>query len=109
LVHVLATSSSVADSDDVSETSTALPLFKAALRELPQMDSIYVGFDNGGWLQVRPLSGANDEQRERLRATMPGADVVINLVRPFPGGELRMRRVFEDRQGNEVGQLDLWR
>jgi adenylate cyclase len=109
LVHVLATSSSITDSDEVSETSTALPLFKAALQELPQMDSIYVGFDNGGWLQVRPLSGVNDEQRERLRATMPGADVVINLVRPFPEGELPMRRVFEDRQGNEVGQLDLWK
>lgn len=47
IVNVLATSSSVADSDDRSETGRAIPLFKAALHEMPQMDSIYVGFANG--------------------------------------------------------------
>jgi adenylate cyclase len=47
LVNVLATSSSVADSDERSETGRAIPLFKAALQELPQMDSIYAGFENG--------------------------------------------------------------
>jgi len=52
----------VASTDEMTETSTALPLFKAALRELPQMDSIYVGFENGGWLQVRLLSELNNEQ-----------------------------------------------
>src|SRR5262252_1025803 len=56
LVRVLAASSSVAESDQVTETSAAVPLFKAALRELPQMDSIYVGFENGAWLQVRRLN-----------------------------------------------------
>ena len=109
LVHVLATSSSVATSDEVTETSTALPLFKTALLELPQMDSIYVGFENGAWLQVRLLGELNDEQRERLRATMVGADVAINLVRPTESGALPMRRIFEDRQGDKVGQLDLWK
>jgi adenylate cyclase len=109
LVHVLATSSSVADSDEVTETSTALPLFKTALLELPQMDSIYVGFENGGWLQMRLLSELNDEQRKRLRATMAGADIAINLVRPTESGELPMRRIFEDREANKVGQFDLWK
>jgi adenylate cyclase len=109
LVHVLATSSSVADSDDVTEISAALPVFKAALLELPQMDSIYVGFENGGWLQVRLLSELNDAQRARLRATMVGADIAINLVRPTESGELPMRRIFEDREGDQVGQLDLWK
>src|SRR6202035_1091319 len=28
---------------------------------------------------------------------------------PTPSGELPMRRIFEDQQGNEVGQLDLWK
>jgi adenylate cyclase len=108
LVRVLATSSSVADSDQLAETGAAASLFKAALRELPQMDSIYVGFENGAWLQVRRLNELNDEQRERLRAT-PGADVAINLVRPTGSGELPMRRVFEDERGNEIGQVDLWK
>ena len=108
LVHVLATSSSVADSNERTETGRAIPLFKAVLQELPQMDSIYAGFENGAWLQVRRISELNDEQRGRLRAT-PGADIAINLVRPTPSGELPMRRIFEDQQGNEVGQLDLWK
>src|SRR5258708_7357562 len=81
---------------------------KAVLQELPQMDSLYIGFNNGAWLQVRRISELNDQQRERLRAT-PGAKIAINLVRPTPSGELPMRRIFEDQQGNEVGQLDLWK
>jgi adenylate cyclase len=72
LVNVLATSSSVADSNERTETGPAIPLFKAALQELPRMDSIYAGFGNGAWLQVRRMSELNDEQRVRLRAT-PGA------------------------------------
>jgi adenylate cyclase len=108
LVHVLATSSTVADSNERTETGRAIPLFKAVLQELPQTDSVYAGFENGAWLQVRRIGDLNDEQRGRLRAT-PDANIAINLVRPTPSGELPMRRIFEDQQGNEVGQLDLWK
>ena len=97
LVNVLATSSSVADSNERSETGRAIPLFKAALSELPQMDSIYAGFENGAWLQVRRTSDLSEDQRERLRATA-NADIVINLVRPTPSGDLPMRRIFQDRK-----------
>jgi adenylate cyclase len=92
MVRVLATSSSVSDSQEVTETSAALPLFKSALLELPQMDSIYGGFESGAWLDVRLLSELND--RERLRATMASADVAIDLVRPTESRELPMRRIF---------------
>jgi adenylate cyclase len=108
LLHVLATSSSLADSNERTETGPAIPLFKAVLQELPHLDSIYAGFENGAWLQVRRIGELNGEQRERLRAT-PDASTAINLVRPAPGGELPMRRIFEDGQGNEVGQIDLWK
>src|ERR1700759_3154779 len=108
LANVLATSSSVADSNERTEIGPAIPLFKAALQELPQMDSVYAGFENGAWLQVRRIGELSHEQRERLRAT-PSANIAINLVRPTPSGELPMRRIFEDQQGNEVGQLDLWK
>jgi adenylate cyclase len=107
LVKVLATSSSVADSNERSETGRAIPLFKAALQELPQMDSIYAGFENGGWLQVRRTGHLSEDQRERLRATA-NADFVINLVRPTPAGDLPMRRIFQDREGNEIGEIDMW-
>jgi adenylate cyclase len=108
LVNVLATSSSVADSNERSETGRAVPLFKAALQELPQMDSIYAGFENGAWLQVRRTSDLTDDQRERLRAPK-NADLVINLIRPTAAGDLPMRRIFQDRQGNEVDEVDLWK
>ena len=107
LLDVLASSSSVADTNQRTEVGPAIPLFKTALRQLPQMDSIYVGFENGAWLQVRRLNDLNDDQRQRLRAT-PGADMAINLVRPTASGDLPMRRIFEDQRGNEVGQVDLW-
>jgi adenylate cyclase len=107
LVNVLATSSSLADSNERSETGRAIPLFKQALRELPQMDSIYAGFENGAWLQVRRTSDLTDDQRERLRATA-NADIVINLVRPTPSGDLPMRRIFQDADSNEIGEIDLW-
>src|SRR6185295_16070287 len=100
LVNVLATSSSLADSNERSETGRAIPLFKQALRELPQMDSIYAGFENGAWLQVRRTSDLTDDQRERLRATA-NADIVVNLVRPTPSGDLPMRRIFQDADSNE--------
>src|SRR6202008_873548 len=62
LVDVLATSSSIADSNERTETGRAIPLFKAVLQELPQTDSVYAGFENGAWLQVRRISELNDEQ-----------------------------------------------
>ena len=88
----------MADSNERTEIGPAIPLFKAALLELPQMDSIYVGFENGAWLQVRRTNELSDEQRERLRAP-PGADIAISLIRPTSSGELPMRRIFEDRAG----------
>src|SRR3954447_9768259 len=87
VVNVLATSASVADSNERSETGRAIPLFKAALQEMPQMDSIYAGFENGAWLQARRINGLTDEQRERLRAPA-NADIAINLIRPTAAGEL---------------------
>lgn len=108
IVDVLSSSSSVADSDERSEVGRAIPLFKAAVLEVPQIDSIYVAYDNGGWLQMHPLYHLNDEQRTKLRVP-PGAAFGISLIRPTPTGELPMRRVFEDQQGNELAQLDLWK
>jgi adenylate cyclase len=108
IVQVLSSSSSVADSDERSETGRAIPLFKAALLEVPQMDSLYVGYDNGGWLQVRPLSRLTETQRTRLRAPKD-ASFAVSLIRPTPDGALPMRRIFEDEEDNEVDQLDLWK
>src|SRR6516225_2606047 len=107
LVRVLSSNPSLADSDDRSEKDSAIVLFKAALRKLPQADSFYVGYDNGCWLQVRRLDVLDPTERRKLGAP-PGAIYNVNLVRPTSGGALPMRRVFEDEQGNKIEQLDLW-
>src|SRR5499427_5819920 len=107
LVRVLSSNPSLADSDDRSEVDGAISLFKTALHELPQADSLYVGYDNGCWLQVRRLDVLDPTERWKLGAP-PGAVYNVNLVRPTSGGALPMRRVFEDEQGNKIEQADLW-
>src|SRR6202022_857972 len=107
LIRVLSSNPSLADSDDRSEVDHAIVLFKAALRKLPQADSLYVGYDNGCWLQVRRLDVLDATERRKLGAP-PGAVYNVNLVRPTSGGALPMRRIFEDEQGNKIEQLDIW-
>ena len=107
LVRVLSSNPAITDSDDRSEVDSAIVLFKAALHELPQADSFYVGYDNGCWLQVRRLDTLDSAERQRL-GTPPGAVYNVNLVRPASGGALPMRRIFEDDQGNRIEQFDLW-
>src|SRR3984893_14205894 len=107
IVRLLSTNPSLADSDDRSEVDVAIVVFKAALHELPQTDSLYVGYDNGCWLQVRRLDVLDPTERQKLGAPA-GAVYNINLVRPTPGGALPMRRIFEDDQCNKIEQLDLW-
>ncbi len=105
LVRVLSASPNLADSDQRTETGRGMALLKAALHALPQMDSVYVGYDNGSWLQVRNLDQVNDEQRQRLRAS-PEAAFNIHLIRPTPTGALPLRRIFQDRLGDLLEQLD---
>jgi adenylate cyclase len=107
LIRVLSKNPFLTDSDDRSEVDGAAELFKTALDELPQSDSLYVGYDNGCWLQARRLENLDPAQRQRLGAP---ADAVynINLVRPTPGGALPMRRIFEDERGRKIEQFDLW-
>jgi adenylate cyclase len=105
-VRLLSTDPSIADSDERSETDRAIVLFKTALQVLPQTDSIYVGYDNGCWLQVRRVDTLDPAERRELKAPL-GAVYDVNLVRPNSGETPPMRRIFEDEQGNKIEQLDL--
>ena len=106
VVRVLASDASLADSEDRSDNDDAIALFKTALGELPQADSLYVGYDNGSWLQVRRLDVLDPSERRKLAAP-PGAVWNVNLVRPTPGGALPMRRLFEDDGGHRIAAVDL--
>jgi adenylate cyclase len=56
-VRVLSSNPSLAGSEDRSEED-----------ELPQADSLYVGYDNGCWLQVRRLDVLEAAERAKLEA-----------------------------------------
>src|SRR5258708_14039818 len=107
IVSILAINPFLADSDDRSEIGGEAGLCKTALNEWPQADSLYVGYDNGCWLQVRRVGDLDTTQRERLEAP-PDAFYNINLVRPTDTGILPMRRIFESAEGGKIDQIDLW-
>lgn len=101
LLGVLSLNPSLADSADKSEVDDSIVFFKVALSELPQADSLYVGYDNGCWLQVRRLDVLDATERQKLGAPV-GAVYNINLVRPTFSGAHPMRRLFEDDQGKRT-------
>ncbi|HEU0215396.1 MAG TPA: adenylate/guanylate cyclase domain-containing protein [Stellaceae bacterium] len=107
VIRILATSPFLADNDERSEVGGAIGLFKTALRRLPQADSIYVGYDNGCWLQLRSAADLDESERQRLGAP-PGTASIINLVHPEGVDGLPLRRVFLDVDNNKIGQIDLW-
>ena len=107
LVRVLSQSPFLGDSDQRSEVGGAVGLFKTALQEVSQADSIYVGYDNGCWLQVRGVNGLNATEKQRLGMS-EGTTSVVNLVMPTAGGELPMRRFFYNSDGEKIGQLVVW-
>src|SRR3954468_8525617 len=79
LVRVLSYDPFLADSDQRSETGGAIGLFKTALREVSQADSIYVGYSKGSWLQVRRVEDLNATERRRLQAPA-GTAFIVSLV-----------------------------
>jgi adenylate cyclase len=106
LLRILSTNPSLTDTDDRSEVDGIIMLFKAALRELPQADSLHIGYDNGCWLQVRRLDVLDAGERRKLNAP-DGALYNVNLVRPAGGDALPMRRIFQGEHGDELMQFDL--
>jgi adenylate cyclase len=107
VIRILSTSPFFADNDERSEVGGAIGLFKTALRRLPQADSIYVGYDNGCWLQLRGVADLSASERQRL-GVPPDAVSVINLVHPEGANGLPLRRVFLNADNDQIEQLDIW-
>ena len=106
LILVLSTSPFLADSDQRSETGGAVGQFKTVLRRLPHADSLYVGYDNGCWLQIRGVEHLSQTERERIDAPA-GAAFLVSLVRPTAAGELPLRRVFQDEQEHKIAEREI--
>ena len=106
LLRVLSTNPTLTDTDDRNEIDGAIAMFKAALGELPQTDSLHIGYENGCWLQVRRLDVLDASERRKLGAP-DGAVYNVNLVRPAADDALPMHRIFQDERGEELTQLNL--
>jgi adenylate cyclase len=101
ILHIVAKNPFLADSNQRSETGGAVGLFRTALRHLPQADSIYVGYDNACWLQVRGIGDLTEAERDRIGAPA-NASYMVSLVLPTDTGKLPLRRVFQDGLGNNT-------
>lgn len=106
MARALAFSPALMESATPSESSPAAGLIKGNLAQWPALDSIYVGYDNGHWLQVQRLDGLAGSQRDRVGGP-PEAAFAITTTQWLDGKELPTRRVFQDKSGNQIGQVEI--
>ena len=104
--RTLAISPALNRSSNLDETDPAVNLIKGNLKEWPGIDSIYVGYDDGHWLQVQRLEGLQEEQRQRLGAP-PGAAFGVTLIHPTGDGELPTTRIFQDKAGHQIDRIEI--
>jgi adenylate cyclase len=103
--RALSFSPAIMDSTDPGDASPAAGLIRGNLAQWPALDSIYVGYDNGYWLQVQRLDGLMGAQRERVGGP-PEAAYATTITRWAGGVELPTTRVYLDKGGNRIGQVD---
>lgn len=89
-----------------AEDPSARALMMRALRVYPQILSLYIGFDDGGFFMVTHMSG---DKAAALRAALhaPQDAVFANeIVTAVPGGEAHARWLFLGKDGAVVGRRD---
>jgi adenylate cyclase len=106
MIRALAFSPSIMDASDPDDASPVANLIRENLTQWPALDSIYVGYDNGHWLQVERLDGLSAVQRERVGGPADAA-FAITTTRWVDGRELPTRRVFQDNAGHLLEQVDV--
>lgn len=106
MARALAFSPSIMESSDPDDSSPAAGLIKGNVVQWPALDSIYVGYDNGRWLQVQRLDGLTENQRERVGGP-PEAAFAITTTRWHDGQELPTSRIFQDKAGSRIERLDI--
>ncbi|MBR1000447.1 cache domain-containing protein [Bradyrhizobium liaoningense] len=102
----LAFTPAIMNSSDPGDASPTAGLIRGNLAQWPALDSIYVGYDNGYWLQVQRLDGLKGVQRERVGG--PADAVYATTITQWAGGEeLPTTRIFLDKDGNRIGQIEI--
>jgi len=106
MARALAFSPSIMATSDPDDASPTARLIQSNLAQWPALDSIYVGYDNGHGLQVERLDGLTGSQRDRVGGP-PEAALAITTTRWRDGQELPTYRVFEDKAGKRIGQIQI--
>ena len=76
----------------------SLPQFHAILLQLPQVYSIYAGFDDGSWLQLAALDNVPVRLREEMQAP-DGASYRATVIVVKAGQRQATRRLFLNGKG----------
>ena len=106
MTRALAFSPSIVETSDPDDGSPVANLIKGNLVQWPALDSIYVGYDNGHWLQVERLGDLDKSQRDRVGGP-PDAAFAVTVTRWVDGKELPTHRDFRDKDSNRIGQIDI--
>ncbi|MDE5460327.1 adenylate/guanylate cyclase domain-containing protein [Bradyrhizobium sp. CSS354] len=104
--RTLAFSPAIAGSDEPDAASSSAALMRNNLLQWPALDSIYVGYGNGHWLQVQRLVGLKGEQRSRVGGP-PEAAFAVTVTRWNGAQEMPTTRVFQDATGNRIAQIEI--
>lgn len=100
-VNLLAVSPSVADSSVRNVADRGAVLMKRTLDDHPDLDSFYVGYDDGIWLQVQRLAGLDSDQLKRTQVPNT-ADFAITMIDPSLAENNQTQRLFEDKDGKQT-------
>ncbi|WP_234683635.1 adenylate/guanylate cyclase domain-containing protein [Bradyrhizobium monzae] len=106
MTRALSFSPAIMDSSDPGDASPTARLMKGNLAQWPALDSIYVGYDDGYWLQVQRLDGLSGAQRDRVGG--PSDAVYATTTTQWANGqELPTTRVFENKTGDRIAQIEI--
>jgi len=88
----------------ISEDPRARSLILRELRSYPQVRSIFVGFDNGGFFMIRHIA-EEDGAAVRNALHAPQDAVFVNeIITADPGGDRKTRWVYLAENGDVIGR-----
>ncbi len=106
--RALAFTPAIRDSADPGDASPTAGLIRGNLAQWPALDSIYVGYDNGYWLQVQRLDGLKGGQRERVLAVRPRRRTPRRSHDGLAAKSChRQPAPSWTRSGNEIGRMEI--
>ncbi len=86
--------SSIVHADTLEKRLQSLEMFVAALRNVPEMSGLQVGYDSGEYFIVRPL--VSNKSKQRFAAPGHAAYVVDNIEESSPGRQALLRMFFDE-------------